>query len=148
MSTILSQKAGGMVTTYEVANSSTAKQKFSFGKGERFRHDSNYYEVDHRNGDFVLWKSASHGTRRVLWRASDHWEAPPGPNVHDFYAKVTNNAYLQLVGIDYTTGPVLTEAIYYQKDLGSVGATCFTIELDPGSSEYILEDNDIVAVPC
>jgi len=38
MSTMLSAKAGGIVTTYEVANFSTSKQRFSFGKGDRFPH--------------------------------------------------------------------------------------------------------------
>ena len=36
MSTILSTKQGGIVTQYENTNFSTAKQKFSFGKGPRF----------------------------------------------------------------------------------------------------------------
>ena len=36
MSTSISNKQGGYVTNFEVTNFSTAKQKFSFGKGERF----------------------------------------------------------------------------------------------------------------
>ena len=36
MSTTLSTKHGGVVTQYENINFSTAKQKFSFGKGPRF----------------------------------------------------------------------------------------------------------------
>jgi hypothetical protein len=36
MSTILSNKHGGFVTQFEVTNFSSAKQKFSFGKGPRF----------------------------------------------------------------------------------------------------------------
>ena len=34
--TIESQKLGGYIKQYEVVNFSTAKQKFSFGKGNRF----------------------------------------------------------------------------------------------------------------
>ena len=37
MSTILSNKHGGFVTQFENTNFSTAKQKFSFGKGARFQ---------------------------------------------------------------------------------------------------------------
>jgi len=36
MSTILSNKHGGFVTSFEMTNFSSAKQKFSFGKGARF----------------------------------------------------------------------------------------------------------------
>lgn len=36
MSTILSTKQGGFVTLQDNVNFSTAKQKFSFGKGPRF----------------------------------------------------------------------------------------------------------------
>ena len=36
MSSVLSSKHGGFVTQFEVTNFSTAKQKFSFGKGSRF----------------------------------------------------------------------------------------------------------------
>lgn len=36
MSVILSNKQGGIVTSFEMTNFSTAKQKFSFGKGPRF----------------------------------------------------------------------------------------------------------------
>jgi hypothetical protein len=36
MSTILDPKTGGLLTQYENVNFSTAKHKFSFGKGPRF----------------------------------------------------------------------------------------------------------------
>lgn len=36
MSSTLSSKHGGFVTQFDVTNSSTAKQRFSFGKGARF----------------------------------------------------------------------------------------------------------------
>ena len=36
MSVTLSNKQGGYVTNFDVTNFSTAKQRFSFGKGPRF----------------------------------------------------------------------------------------------------------------
>ena len=36
MSTTLSNKHGGFVTQFDVTNFSSSKQKFSFGKGQRF----------------------------------------------------------------------------------------------------------------
>jgi hypothetical protein len=36
MSTILNSKQGGFVTSFEVVNFSTAKQKFSFSRSPRF----------------------------------------------------------------------------------------------------------------
>jgi hypothetical protein len=36
MSSIINAKAGGYLTTYEQVNFSTAKMKYSFGKGSRF----------------------------------------------------------------------------------------------------------------
>ena len=41
MSTILNNKHGGFVTSFEVTNFSSAKQKFSFGKGPRFSKQKN-----------------------------------------------------------------------------------------------------------
>jgi len=45
-----------------------------------------------------------------------------------------------LVGIDYDADPH-TETVYYDKDLKSGGADCFTVEYDYGK-------DDLVAVPC
>ena len=36
MSMIMSNKHGGYITSYENINFSTAKQKYTFGKGNRF----------------------------------------------------------------------------------------------------------------
>ena len=51
MSSIMSSKHGGVITNSEFINFSTAKQKFSFGKGDRFPqmkrtvHDQLSYEL-------------------------------------------------------------------------------------------------------
>jgi len=118
------------------------------GKGERWYYSGKYFQMSN-NGDFEVWRAASHGTKDTVWRAGAQaeWTALPGVNIHDHYAKVAPNGHLQLVGIDYTTR---MESVYFDKDLSpnaSVGA-CFIVDLDYGSSEYDQADNVLVAAPC
>jgi hypothetical protein len=105
--------------------------------------------LDPSDRDLRVRQDLSHGTYEVLWSAKedDAWIAPPGPNIHDYYAKVTADGHLLLVGIDYTTGPNFTESIYFDKDLESGGADCFTLEFEPVSDEW-LAPVEPVAVPC
>jgi len=91
------------------------------------------------DGNLVLYdKSPGSYTDNVLWAANMEWDGPPGPAFHENYAKVTQNGFLQLVGIDYQHGD---ETVYFSKKLHSGGATCFTVEFDSIK-------NDMVAVPC
>jgi hypothetical protein len=75
----------------------------------------------------------------VLWAANEEWASPPGSNIRDFYARVTKNGRLLLLGIDYQYGD---ETVYFSKKLKNFnGADCFTVEYDA-------KKDDLVAVPC
>lgn len=92
------------------------------------------------DGNLVLYGPSASGsaTDNVLWASNMEWTSPPDPKFKDHYAKVTDDGFLELVGIDYQNGD---EAIYFSKYLDSNGADCFTVEYDE-------EKDDMVAVPC
>jgi hypothetical protein len=59
--------------------------------------------------------------------------------MRDFYARVTNNGRLLLVGIDPQYGE---ESVYLNKKLKNFnGSACFIVEYDAN-------EDDLVAVPC
>lgn len=116
------------------------------GRGERWNYRGSYFEM-RNNGDFQVWRAASHGTKDTVWRASAQTEWTSGPGTLDFYAKVTTHGHLQLVGVDLSNR---TEHLYFDKDLSPNGPVgdCFTVEVDYGSSEYNEADNMLTAVSC
>jgi hypothetical protein len=108
-----------------------------------------YMMLDPRDGNLEVRYEMSHGTYDVVWQSSDEWDAPPGPEMHDYYAKITKQGFLKLVGIDYS-GPSLAESVYFSKDLGANGASCFTLgwELKPPANGFVGDPIDLIAVPC
>ena len=107
-------------------------------------HSPSYMILEPDTGILELREELSHGTYEVLWSSEWEWDAPPEPELHDFYAKVTEGGHLLLVGIEY--GSTLNETVYFDKDLHSNGASCFTLGYKP-NPEY-LGPVDLIAVPC
>lgn len=107
-------------------------------------HKPSYMKLVPDTGALELREEMSHGTYEVLWSSAWEWKAPPGPELHDYYAKVTNGGHLILVGIKYR--PKLSEIVYFDKDLHSKGASCFTLGYEP--NEQYLEPAELIAVPC
>ena len=104
------------------------------GKGEIVRHEGTQLVMQSSDGNLVLYNGGE-----VLWAANEEWASPPGPNIRDFYARVTNNGRLLLIGIDYQYGD---ESVYFNKKLKNFkGADCFTVEYDA-------KKDDLVAIPC
>jgi hypothetical protein len=99
------------------------------------------------DGNLEVRSAGSHGTYEIVWSAADEWKAPPGPTLHDFYAKLTPRGRLILVGIDY---PSMKETEYFAKDLNSGGADCYTLGFEVvGEDPYGVADPvDLIAVPC
>jgi hypothetical protein len=136
---------GGELWTNEVRGR-PLKPSVRIGRGERWYNRGAYFEMTNR-GDFEVWRAASRGTKDAVWRASAQMEWTFWPGNRDFYAKVTTHGHLQLVGVDLASR---TEHVYFDKDLSPSGpvGSCFTIELDYGSSEYNEVDNTLIAVAC
>lgn len=107
-------------------------------------HRPSYMMLEPDTGNFELRQELSHGTYEVIYSADWEWDAPPGPELHDYYAKITDDGYLELVGIEY--GSTLKEKVYFSKDLHSNGASCFTLGYEP--SEEYLGPVDLKAIPC
>jgi hypothetical protein len=106
-------------------------------KGEIVRQEGTSLIMQSSDGNLVLYNGESIG--EVLWAANEEWVSPPGSNIRDFYARVTKNGRLLLVGIDYQYGD---ESVYFSKKLKNFnGANCFTVEYDAN-------EDDLVAVPC
>lgn len=106
------------------------------GKGEQIRYNGTTLVLQSVDGNLVLYDGiASDDT--VLWAAN----AIPESNFHDFYAKVTDDGYLQLVGIDHQYG---NEEVYFHENLFGVNAwtnlECFTAEYDG--------EGGMMGVPC
>ena len=113
------------------------------GQGEFVRNESEGTSLlmQSQDGNLVLYKSGPSGPEgEVLWAANMEWDAPPGPNVNHYYARVTSNGHITLVGIDYFSGPGFIETVYFDKDLHT-NADCFTVEYDADA-------DDLVAVSC
>ncbi len=68
MSTILSTKQGEVITSYENVNFSTAKQKFSFGKGPRFP------SVRRQDTDITYTLPSAFGKRAPSFGIGDRFE--------------------------------------------------------------------------
>jgi hypothetical protein len=106
-------------------------------KGEIVRHEGTSLVMQSSDGNLVLYNGGP--SDGVLWAANEEWVSPPGSNIQDFYARVTNNGRLLLVGIDYQYG---YESVYLNKKLKNFnGDDCFTVEYDAN-------EDDLVAVPC
>jgi len=121
----------------------------ALGPGDRLNkgqvlHNPSYMILKPDSGNLELREALSHGTSEVLWSSDWEWDAPPGPQFHDYYAKVRQNGHLILVGIEY--GSSLKETVYFDKDLHSNGADCFTLGYEP-NEEYLGPAN-LIAVPC
>lgn len=119
-------------------------------KGQIY-HGLSWYEVvmDPLEGNLEVRNPGSHGTYDIVWQAKDEWDAPPGDNLHDFYAKLTGGGRLILVGIDYQNGKKQEE--YFSKTLKRTGGgDCFTLGFEvAGSDPYGVSDPiDFIAVPC
>ena len=95
------------------------------GKGEMVRHGSTTLVMQSSDGNLVLYNDTG-STDVVLWAANDEWSGPPTPMYHEFYAKITYNGHLQLVGREFQYG---TEMVYFEKYLG-IDSGCFTMEYD------------------
>jgi len=113
------------------------------GKGEMVRFDGNTLVLQSSDGNLVLY----HGQGSddvVLWAANQEWDGPPASNFQDYYSKVTQDGYLQLVGKDFQYGQ---ETVYFHKKLNALNGNsdvfdgCFTVEYD------VVED-DLEARPC
>lgn len=105
------------------------------GKGEMVRYNGTTLVLQSSDGNLVLYRDVHDP---ALWGANEEWEAFPPANLRDYYARIANNGWLLLVGIDLQTG---AETVYFRKNLHSNGATCFTVEYDEDA-------DDLVAVPC
>lgn len=106
------------------------------GKGEMIRHDGTTLILQSSDGNLVVYGSSLYDN--ALWGANQEWNAPPTRNLTDYFARITNHGWLLLVGIDRQYG---NEYVYFRKNLGSNGATCFTVEYDA-------HVDDLVAVAC
>jgi len=108
------------------------------GKGEMVQFESGTLVMQSSDGNLVLYASQS-GDATVLWAANQEWDDPPPSIFHDYYAKVTDDGHLQLVGIDYQYGD---ETVYFTKDLTTTSNAggCFTVEYDAVA-------DDLVAIP-
>jgi hypothetical protein len=106
------------------------------GQGEQVRHAGTTMVMQSSDGNLVLYGPSVHD--RALWAANENWAAPPPSNLDEYYARVTPNGWLLLVGQDLWDG---SETVYYRKNLHTDGATCFTVEYDATR-------DDIVAVSC
>ena len=119
-------------------------------KGQIY-HGLSSYEIvlSPYDGNLEVRYPMSHGTYEIVWSAADEWEAAPGENLHDFYAKLTSSGRLILVGIAYTSEGLMEEE-YFSKDLKSAGADCYTLGFEvAGSDPYGVADPiDLIAVPC
>lgn len=87
MSSIMSTKQGGIVTQYENTNFSTAKQKFSFGKGPRFP------SVRKQDTELTYTLPSGFGNRAPSFGIGDrfdhlHWNRKPFtlPSLNWFYS--------------------------------------------------------------
>mmetsp|Transcript_11855 Transcript_11855/g.28367 ORF Transcript_11855/g.28367 Transcript_11855/m.28367 type:complete len:297 (+) Transcript_11855:58-948(+) len=117
-------------------------------KGQIY-HGLSYYEtVLTPSGNLEVRQPGSRGTYDVLWSAGKEWEASPGDHLHDFYAKLTPEGTLILVGIDYEGGMVEEE--YFRKDLNSGGADCYKLGFEVvGEAEFgDAHPIDLIAVSC
>lgn len=109
------------------------------GKGEMVRFDDSTLIMQSSDGNLVLYAGhASDDT--VLWAANQEWSGPPTGEFRDYYAKITNDGHLQLLGVYLDGGP---DSIYFEKDLRGSSASdgCFTVGYDAVA-------DDLVAVPC
>ena len=106
------------------------------GKGEIVRHDGTTLILQSSDGNLVVYGPSINDS--ALWRANQEWNAPPTSNLTDYYARITNSGRLLLVGIDPQYG---YEYVYFRKNLGSHGATCFTVEYDANV-------DNLVAIAC
>jgi len=107
------------------------------GKGEMIRFDNSTLIMQSSDGNLVLYAGQS-SDDTVLWAANQEWDGRPS-GFQDYYAKITNDGHLQLVGVDLQGGP---DSIYFEKDLsGNLGSGCFKVVYDN-------VDDDSVAIPC
>jgi len=101
------------------------------------------------DGNLVLYQDFSHGSPEgdVLWAANEEWgEGVMESNrrrFNEFYARIALNGHLTLVGIDFDGTP--RETVYFDKDLHSGGADCFSVEYDSNANGGA---GDLVAVSC
>lgn len=94
------------------------------------------------DGNLVLYEDSSPGSPEgnILWAANMEWGDGPDLSVYEeFYCRIALNGHLTLVGIDFDESGAARETVYFDKDLNSDGASCFTVEF---------VDGDLVAVPC
>ena len=106
------------------------------GQGEQVRHAGTTMVMQSSDGNLVVYGPSVHDP--ALWAANDYWAAPPPSNLDEYYARITPNGWLLLVGIDLWDG---SETVYYRKNLHTSEATCFTVEYDA-------TQDDLVAVSC
>lgn len=115
-------------------------------KGVYLYQDGYELEVDPYYGILEVKLPADGGGYWTVWRSDDYSTEPPA-NHHDFYAKVTQGGHLILVAIDYTSGPRLTETVYFDKDLHT-NEDCFTLGIKQIQDGHGVGSRDLVAVPC
>ena len=111
------------------------------GKGEWIEGRYNLImQPTEQDGNLVYYELSSSGSLIALWGANEEWVGPPAPEFHDYYATVTYDGRLLLVGIQYMPDNSLVETVYFEKDL-QVESSCFTMEYDKDA-------DDVVGVPC
>lgn len=99
------------------------------------------------DGNLVLYQDGPSGPEgSVLWASNMEWGDGPGQIYEEYYVRIAHNGHLTLVGIDFdANGDTPREQVYFDKDLYSGGAACFTVEFVEIPSGG---NGNLVAVPC
>ena len=100
------------------------------------------------DGNLVLYQDNNNGPEGdVLWAANQEWGSGPSSTYNEYYARISENGHMTLVGIDFNGSP--REIVYFDKELtfhnNPGGADCFSVQFDASANNGA---GDLVAVPC